>query len=105
MKEEMADALMSAASKVVPGLPKAVVVREVATPLTYKDRGHRSSGSVAGWSWRFGDYPGLRSFAVTPVPGLLMVGLQSFTRLFYGGMGTALYSGRYAADIVLSGLK
>ena len=105
MKEEMADALMSAASRVVPGLPDAVVVREVATPLTYKDRGHRSCGSVAGWSWRFGDYPGLRSFAITPVPGLLMVGLQSFTRLFYGGMGTALYSGRYAADIVLSGLK
>ncbi len=91
--------------EVVPGLPGAVVVREVATPLTYLDRGHRSEGAVAGWSWRFGDYPEpwARSLAVTPVQGLFMVGLQSFTRLFYGGMGTSMYSGKYAADLVLSG--
>ncbi|MFZ3383749.1 MAG: NAD(P)/FAD-dependent oxidoreductase [Candidatus Methanoperedens sp.] len=103
MKEEMADALVSAASKVLPGLSDAVVVREVATPLTYKYRGHRSEGSVAGWSWRFGDYPDpwAQSLVISPVRGLLMVGLQSFTRLFYGGMGTALYSGKYAADMVL----
>jgi len=103
MKEEMADALVEASSKVLPGLPLSVVVREVATPLTYKDRGHRSNGSVAGWSWRSGDHPEswTRSLAVTRVEGLLMVGLQSFTRLFYGGMGTAMYSGKYAADIAL----
>ncbi|VVB97321.1 Carotenoid 3,4-desaturase [uncultured archaeon] len=104
MKEKMADALVAAASRVVPGLSRAVVVREVATPLTYKDLGHRSNGSVAGWSWRFGDHSGpmAQSLAITPVRGLLMVGMQSFTSLFYGGMGTALYSGRYAAAIVLS---
>jgi flavin-dependent dehydrogenase len=34
-----------------------------------------------------------------------MVGLQSFTRLFYGGMGTSMYSGKYAADIVLKKIK
>lgn len=104
MKEEFADALVAAAGKVVPGLPSAVIVREVATPLTYQDWGHRSRGAVAGWSWRFGDYPEpwARSLAITPVHGLLMVGLQSFTRLFYGGIGTALYSGRFAADLVLS---
>lgn len=103
MKEEMADALVKAASKVVPGLPGSVVIREVATPLTYKDRGHRSEGSVAGWSWRFGDHPEPRaqSLAVTPVPGLLIVGLQAFTRLFYGGVGTAMYSGRCAAEMVV----
>jgi phytoene dehydrogenase-like protein len=105
MKEEFANALVAAAGNVVPGLPGAVIVREVATPLTYQDWEHRSEGAVAGWSWRFGDYPEpfARSLAITPVRGLLMVGLQSFTRLFYGGIGTALYSGRYAADLVLSG--
>ncbi len=103
MKEEMADALVGAASKVLPGLPRAVVVREVATPLTYKEWGHRSCGSVAGWSWRSGDHPETwtRSLVVTGVEGLLMVGIQSFTRLFYGGAGTAMYSGKYAADIAL----
>lgn len=106
MKAEMADALIEAAAEVVPGLPGAVVVREVATPLTYKDRGHRSEGSVAGWSWRFGDHPEpwTRSLTVTNIPGLLIVGLQSFTRLFYGGVGTSMYSGKYAAQLVVSGL-
>lgn len=103
MKEEMADALVGAASKILPGLSRPAIIREVATPLTYKDWGHRSCGSVAGWSWRSGDHPETwtQSLVVTRVEGLLMVGVQSFTRLFYGGMGTAMYSGKYAADIAL----
>jgi phytoene dehydrogenase-like protein len=103
LKEELADALVAAAANILPGLPGAVVVREVATPLTYKYWGHRSEGSVAGWSWRSGEQPKpwARSLIATKVPGLLMVGLQSFTRLFYGGMGTSIYSGKYASDIVL----
>ena len=103
LKEEFADGLVAAAANILPGLPGAVVVREVATPLTYKYWGHRSEGSVAGWSWRSGEQskPWAQSLAVTKVSGLLMVGLHSFTRLFYGGMGTSMYSGKYAADIVL----
>ena len=105
MKEDLADALVSAAEKVIPGLKGSIVVREVATPLTYKYWGHRTDGSVAGWSWKFSDHPEpwVHSFVVTQVPGLLAVGLQAFSHLFYGGMGTAIYSGEYAADIVLSG--
>lgn len=105
MKEDFADALVSAAEKVIPGLKKAIVLREVATPITYLCSGHRTEGSVAGWSWKFSDYPEpwIRSLTVTSVSGLLVVGLQSFTHLFYGGMGTAIYSGEYAADKVLSG--
>lgn len=105
MKEDLADALVSAAEKVIPGLNNAIVFREVATPLTYRYRGHRTDGSVAGWSWKFTDHPEpwVHSFAITPVSGLLAVGLQAFSHLFYGGMGTSIYSGEYAADIVLSG--
>lgn len=104
LKEEYADALVAAAANVLPGLPGAVLVREIAAPLTYKYWGHRSEGSVAGWSWRSGEQSNAfaQSLAVTNVSGLLMVGLQSFTRLFYGGMGTSIYSGKYAADLILS---
>jgi len=104
LKEEFADALVAAAANILPGLSGAVVVREVATPLTYKYWGHRSEGSLAGWSWRYGEQPKpwARSLAVTKVSGLLMVGLQSFTRLFYGGMGTSMYSGKYALKLVMN---
>lgn len=103
-KERLADALVAAASEIIPGLSEAVVVREVATPLTYRDWGHRSEGSVAGWSWRADDGAGGRSRTLvrTNVPGLYMAGLQAFTRLFLGGMGTSLYSGRCAANAVLA---
>jgi len=103
LKEELADALVAAAENILPGLSNAVVVREVATPLTYKYWGHRSEGSLAGWSWSSVEQPKpwARSLVATKVPGLLMVGLQSFTRLFYGGMGTSMYSGEYVSDIVL----
>jgi len=104
MKEALEDALVSAAEKIIPGLKSAIVVREVATPLTYEYWGHRTDGSVAGWSWKFADHPKpqVHSFTVTGIPGLLTVGLQAFSHLFYGGMGTSIYSGEYAADIVLS---
>jgi prolycopene isomerase len=107
LKEEYADAIVATAANILPGLSGAVVVREVATPLTYKYWGHRSEGSVAGWSWRSGEQskPWARSLVVTKVSGLLMVGLHSFTRLFYGGMGTSMYSGKYAAEIVLKKIK
>ncbi|MDO8728105.1 MAG: NAD(P)/FAD-dependent oxidoreductase [Candidatus Methanoperedens sp.] len=104
-KEGLADALIAVADEnILPGLSSAVVVREVATPLTYKYWGHRSEGSVAGWSWKSGEQPEpwARSLTVTKVSGLLMVGLQSITRLFYGGMGTSMYSGKYASDLALS---
>ncbi|MCZ7662616.1 MAG: FAD-dependent oxidoreductase [Thermoleophilia bacterium] len=106
LKEGYADALVAAADAVIPGLAAATRVREVATPLTYRDWGHRTEGSIAGWSWRASDVPEpwARSLVVSPVPGLLHVGLQAFTRLFAGGLGTAAYSGRSAADVVLGGM-
>jgi all-trans-retinol 13,14-reductase len=106
VKERMADAVVATAERVVPGLAEATVVREVATPLTYRDWGHRSEGSVAGWSWRAGDVPEpwAQDLVTTPLPGLLSVGLQAYTRLFLGGLGTSLFSGGRAADLALAEL-
>jgi phytoene dehydrogenase-like protein len=99
-KERLADALLEAGEAVVPGLRAAVRVREVATPLTFRHWGHRSEGSVAGWSWRAGDIAGFRAqdLVATTVPGLRMVGLQAYTRLFWGGVGSSLQSGLRAAQ-------
>ena len=51
----LADGLVAEAETVVPGLAAAIMVMDVATPLTFAERGGRSEGAVAGWSWDYGE--------------------------------------------------
>ncbi len=104
LKSESAAAVVAASERVIPGLSSSVEVQEVATPVTYRDWGHRSEGSVAGWSWNAGDLPDpwSQEMVLGPVRGLFLVGLQAYTRLFYGGTGTSVFSGLRAADLVLA---
>lgn len=104
MKRAMASALLRSAEYILPGLVAAVEVMEAATPLTYADWGNRFQGSIAGWGWgpdKAGDGPGL--LVETPVKGLLLAGLYASTDLFLGGVPTALFCARAAAERVLGG--
>ena len=56
-KTRLAQALIREIDDLIPGLEKAILVMDVATPLTFEDQGGRSGGAVAGWSW---DYEDLR---------------------------------------------
>jgi phytoene dehydrogenase-like protein len=104
-KMKLARALRAEASRVIPGLPEAVDVVDVATPLTFRDRGGRSEGAVAGWSWDFEDNRDYeaRELVETPVAGLYMAGYQAFSSLFSGGVPTALKSGLMAAERLIKG--
>jgi all-trans-retinol 13,14-reductase len=103
-KKVLADKLVAAAERVVPGLSGAVEVREAATPLTYRDWGGRFEGSIAGWSWAARPPAAGTSKALvrTPVPGLLVAGAYASTELILGGVPTALATGSLAADIILT---
>lgn len=103
-KKALADALVATAERVLPGLAAAVEVREAATPLTYRDWGGRRDGSIAGWAWaaRPAGAASGKVLVRTPVAGLLAVGAYAATELFLGGVPTALFTGRLAAEIVLS---
>ncbi len=104
-KHLLARSLIRTAEGALPGLAGAVEVMETATPLTYRDWGNRFEGSIAGWTWSGPDsarLPG-RLLVQTPVPGLLMAGAYAASELFLGGVPTALYTGRIAADLVLAG--
>lgn len=107
LKESLADALVAEAGRLVPGLREAVVVRDVATPLTFRDQGGRWNGAVAGWSWDYGQEVEVtpRDLVETPVPGLYMAGYQAATGLYFGGVPTAVRSGRRAAEAVLRDLS
>jgi phytoene dehydrogenase-like protein len=103
-KSALGIALVRAAERIIPGLANGIQVMDVATPLTFEDRGGRSEGTVAGWSWNFEDNPDVESleFIRTPVRGLYMAGYQAYSALFSGGIPTAVESGRRAADALLN---
>ncbi len=104
-KTGLARALIHEIDPLIPGLEKAILVMDVATPLTFEDQGGRSGGAVAGWSWDYEDFHDdqAKELIRTPVKGLYMAGYQAFSALFMGGVPTAMESGKRAAKAVLRG--
>jgi all-trans-retinol 13,14-reductase len=104
-KNRLGEALVNEASKLVPGLEDAVLVMDVATPLTFEERGGRSGGAVAGWSWDYGEGSGelARELIRTPVKSLYMAGYQAYSILSLGGIPTAMKSGLISAQYLLEG--
>lgn len=104
-KEKLARALVEEAAVAVPGLARAVIRMDVATPLTFEERGGRSGGAVAGWSWDFGGRgdTAVRELVLTPVSGLYMAGYEAFSMLSLGGVPSAMASGLKAAEYLLEG--
>jgi phytoene dehydrogenase-like protein len=102
-KTHLAQALIHEIDHLIPGLEKAIFVKDVATPLTFEDQGGRSGGAVAGWSWDYEDFGDdqAKELVLTPIRGLYMAGYQAFSALFMGGIPTAMESGRRAARAVL----
>jgi phytoene dehydrogenase-like protein len=104
-KSRLAHALMREIDHLIPDLEKAILVMDVATPLTFEDQGGRSGGAVAGWSWDYEDFRDdqPKELIRTPIKGLYMAGYQAFSALFMGGIPTAMESGKRAAQAVLKG--
>jgi phytoene dehydrogenase-like protein len=104
-KTRLGQALVREVTHVLPGLADAMVVMDVATPLTFEDQGGRSEGAVAGWSWDYSDFRDSqpRELIRTPIRGLFMAGVQAFSGLFMGGVPTAMESGLRAAQAVIEG--
>ena len=103
-KDGLARKLIQTAESLLPGLSRSIKVLEVATPLTYRDWGNRTQGSIAGWTWSAAqsDRFGQKLLVETPVDRLLMCGIYSVTELFWGGVPTALATGLWAAERILA---
>ncbi len=106
-KTRLAYALINEVENLLPNLSNSILVSDVATPLTYEERGGRSEGAVAGWSWNYEDNQDYapRELVRTPIRGLYMAGYQAFSSLFLGGIPTAMESGRRAAEAALHGAE
>ncbi len=92
VKERIGDALVAAADEAIPGLASAVVLREVATPVTNQRYTLNPGGSWAGYDHTVADIMSQLG-PTTPVPNLFQAGAWT------GGFGetTALQSGMRAA--------
>jgi phytoene dehydrogenase-like protein len=102
-KIELARRLVKTVESILPGLSGSVEVMEIATPLTYRDWGQRSCGSIAGWTWSAESasiLPG-ELLIETPIRNLLMAGIYAATELFLGGVPTAMHTASLAADLIL----
>ncbi len=104
-KMRLGRALVQEVENLIPGLEKAILVMDVATPLTFEEQGGRSGGAVAGWSWNYEDCPDYhpQELVKTPIHGLYMAGYQAYSTIFMGGVPTAMESGKRAAQAVLQG--
>jgi phytoene dehydrogenase-like protein len=103
-KNRLAWRLIGEVESILPGLSNAVEILEVATPLTYRDWGQRTLGSIAGWTREAAAASLLpaKILVETPFENLYTTGIYAASDLFLGGVPTAIYTAELAADIILS---
>jgi phytoene dehydrogenase-like protein len=104
LKEKIADQLIAIAERVIPGLSRHIVVRQIATPLTYERYTLNSEGASAGWSWdpRYAYTSRYKSSAGslrTPITNLLTCGHWCYHP---GGVPSAMLTGWMVADMIHS---
>lgn len=96
-KQRFADAMVEATERVMPGIAKAVVYREVSTPLTLTRYTGASNGTSYGLAITPGQFLHKRPAAKTEIPGLYVCGAS--TRSGHGIFG-AMTSGVEAAAAI-----
>jgi all-trans-retinol 13,14-reductase len=99
LKEKIADNLIQAAEKLVPGLSRHIVVKDISTPLTYE---RYTSATEGGW-YDYACTPGQsllkRMPAKTPLKNFYLTGAKAFPG---PGMFGAIQSGLFTADTILN---
>jgi len=104
LKQEVANQLIATAEGVIPGLSQHIVVRDIATPLTYECYTLNSEGASAGWSWDpiytfTSKYKSSVGSLRTPIGNLFTCGHWCFSP---GGVPTAMLTARMVADMIKS---
>jgi len=104
LKQEVANQLIATAEGVIPGLSQHIVVRDIATPLSYERYTLNSEGASAGWSWDpiytfTSKYKSSVGSLRTPIGNLFTCGHWCFSP---GGVPTAMLTARMVADMIKS---
>jgi phytoene dehydrogenase-like protein len=102
LKEEIAERLIAIAEGIIPDLSKHIVVKEIATPLTYERYTLNSEGATVGWSWDpkyvlTTKYSSSVGSLRTSIKNLFTVGHWCYCP---GGVPSAMLTARMVADII-----
>ncbi len=100
LKEDFAKKLIKVAEKVIPDLSKHIVVRDIATPLTYERYTLSSGGGWYDATHTPEQFGWNRLPAKTPIPGLYLTGAGTYPS---AGMFGSIISGLLTADVILQG--
>ena len=105
LKERVAQQLVAIAEGVIPELSQHILVREVATPLTYERYTLNSEGASVGWSWDpayadTGRYRTSLGWPETPIKNLFTCGHWCYPP---GGVPTAMLTARTVANMIEKG--
>ena len=96
-KTSLADSMISAAEKILPGLREATEIVEVSTPLTNMRYAGNLGGAIYGFNSSAFNHSILRPGARGPVKGLYFVGAWNQPG---GGFSPTILSGRIAGEMI-----
>ena len=96
VKNTVADAVIGSAERVLPGLSRHILERDVATPLTLERYTLNHRGAIHGWLQTPQNVLSLGR-SRSPVPGLYCVGHWAGPM----GMHSVIHSGQNAADVII----
>ncbi|MFZ5988147.1 MAG: phytoene desaturase family protein [Bacillota bacterium] len=93
LKDEVADQLIKSAENIIPELSKHIIVKDIATPLTFERYTGNYQGAIMGWQEKTISLPKL------PVKSLYQVGHWTFPG---GSINRVIACGRNAAKKILN---
>jgi len=104
LKQKVAGQLIAIAEGVIPDLSRHIIVRAIATPLTYERFTLNGEGATAGWSWDpkctfTSKYQSSVGSLRTSIRNLFTCGHWCFSP---GGVPTAMLTASMVADIIES---
>jgi phytoene dehydrogenase-like protein len=102
LKEKVAEQLVEITEGIIPGLSQHIIVREIATPLTYERYTLNSEGASVGWSWDpayavVSRYRTSVGSIETPVKNLFTCGHWCYPP---GGVPIAMLTGRNVTHLI-----
>jgi len=104
-KEYFAESLIKNAEKIMPGLSKKIIFKEIATPSTLHKYTLNMNGALHGWQATLSQVEDPFISQESPIKGLYLAGHWVTQKVGQGGIAMVSYSGRNVARLIIRNFK